>query len=152
MISTLRSRALLLTLLLLALGREGWAEEEVRKLSTEGRRSPGVATPNAPARMDFLFGDVRGWLLSDGNWHIEGIVQHRGALCAEYRLGMQFGIGSPGCANVEWITDEDYATYGRQCNNAPVQHSGGSNSPVAAQRFERITCAQRLLECNGNCK
>jgi hypothetical protein len=114
--------------------------DEVRKLSTEPRRSAGVGGPQAPARMDFDFGGTRAWLLADGNWHIEGAVQHRGVLCAEYRLGIQYGIGSPGCANVEWLGSATYATYQRQCNNALVRHIGGDLDPLAAREFERITC------------
>ena len=125
---------------------------EVRKLSTEPRRSVDIGGPQTRERMDFDFGSIRAWLLSDGNWHIEGTVQHRGALCGEYRLGIQFGIGSPGCANVEWLAQPGYATYKRQCNNALVRHVGGDNDPVAAREFDRISCAQRLIDCEGNCK
>jgi hypothetical protein len=128
------------------------ADEDIRKLSTEPRRSAAVGGPNALPRMDFIFGDIRAWLLADGNWHIEGSVKHRGALCGQYRLGMQFGVGSPGCANVEWITEASYGTYEVQCNNALMEHAGGGNDPVAAQNFDRITCGQRLLQCSGNCK
>jgi hypothetical protein len=126
--------------------------DEVRKLSTEPRRSAGIGGPQAPARMDFDFGGTRAWLLADGNWHIEGMVQHRGVLCGEYRLGMQFGVGNPGCANVEWLGAAAYATYQRQCNNALVRHTGGDVDPIAAREFERISCAQRLIDCSGNCK
>lgn len=125
---------------------------DVRKLSTEPRRSADIGGPQARERMDFDFGSTRAWLLSDGNWHIEGTAQHRGALCAEYRLGMQFGIGSPGCANVEWLPYSGFVTYQRQCNNALVRHVGGDVDPVAAREFDRISCAQRLIDCDGNCK
>lgn len=77
------------------------AEDDVRRLSSEPRSSQAVGGAHALARMDFRFGDVNAWLLEDGTWHIEGVVQHRGALCADYRLGLRFGRGSPGCANVE---------------------------------------------------
>lgn len=126
--------------------------DEVRKLSTEPRRSAGVGGPQAPERMDFDFGSIRAWLLADGNFHVEGTVQHRGALCAEYRVGLQFGIGNPGCANVQWIGSPSYVTYQRQCNNALLRHVGGDIDPVAAREFDNITCAQRLIDCSGNCK
>ncbi len=128
------------------------AEDDVRKLAAEPRRSQAVGGANALARMDFRFGEIEAWLVEDGTWHIEGMVQHRGALCADYRLGVQFGRGSPGCANVEWLTREEYGTFVVQCNNALVRHFGGGEDPIAAQNFGKITCGQRLLRCSGNCK
>jgi hypothetical protein len=126
------------------------ADEEVRKLAAEPQRSEAIG-PNL-GRLDFRFGEIRGWLLSNGYWHIEGTVQHRGARCAQYRLGLQFGIGEPGCANVKWITDESYGSYEVQCNNAAVRHVGGGESAIAAKNFGRINCGQRLLQCSGNCQ
>ena len=128
------------------------AADEVRKLAAEPRRSQAVGGAHALARMDFRFGDIDAWLLEDGTWQIQGMVQHRGALCAEYRLGMQFGRGNPGCANVEWLTQEQYGTYVVQCNNALVRHVGGGTDPAAAQSFAHITCGQRLIHCSGNCR
>ncbi|MGH8678346.1 MAG: hypothetical protein ACREUQ_08365 [Burkholderiales bacterium] len=128
------------------------ADDDVRKLSTEPRSSAVTGPANAPARLDFDYGDIRAWLLADGNWHIEGIVRHRGALCDEYQLGIQFGAGSPGCANVEWFGRPSYVTSQVQCNNALLRHSGGDLDPLAAQNFDRISCAQRLIRCLGNCK
>jgi len=128
------------------------AEDDVRKLAAEPSRSQAVGGANALARMNFRFGEIEAWLVEDGTWHIEGMVQHRGALCADYRLGVQFGRGSPGCANVEWLTREEYGTFVVQCNNALVRHFGGGEDPLAAQNFGKITCGQRLLRCNGNCK
>jgi hypothetical protein len=126
------------------------AEEEVRKLSTEPQRSQPIA--GAIGRLDFRFNDIQAWLLADGYWHIEGTVSHRGARCGEYRLGLQFGVGNPGCANVQWITEESYGSYEVQCNNASVRHVGGGYSVLAAQNFDRINCGQRLLQCSGNCQ
>ncbi|MGH8630292.1 MAG: hypothetical protein ACREU7_05945 [Burkholderiales bacterium] len=128
------------------------AEDDVRRLSSEPRRGQAVGGAHALARMDFRFGDIEAWLLEDGAWHIEGMVQHRGALCADYRLGLRFGRGSPGCANVEWLTEDNYGTFEVQCNNALVRHFGGGEDPVAARNFGRITCGQRLIRCDGNCK
>lgn len=125
--------------------------QDVRKLSTEPRRSAPLG-PQDLARMDFGFGELRAWLLADGNWHIEGTVQHRSGLCAGYQLGIQFGVGSPGCANVEWIGEPVYATYQRHCNHALLRHAGGDVDPVAREHFDHITCAQRLIQCDGNCR
>jgi len=126
--------------------------DEVRKLATEPRRTSEIGGAQSLARLDFFFGDIRAWLLQDGNWHIEGNVQHHGALCGEYELGIQFGIGSPGCANVEWLGTPVYVTQRRQCNNALLHHSGGDLDHAAAEAFGNINCAQRLVRCTGNCK
>ena len=124
----------------------------VRKLATEPRRSSNIGGAQSLARLDFYYGDIRAWLLQDGNWHIEGGVQHRGAFCGTYQLGIQFGIGNPGCANVEWISTPIYVTQRRQCNSALIIHVGGDQSQIAADAFDQISCAQRLIYCTGNCK
>ncbi len=129
-----------------------FSADEVRKLATEPRRSNDVGGERSPGRMDFNYGDIRAWLLEDGNWHIEGNVQHRGAFCGQYELGIQFGIGSPGCANVEWLGSPAYVTKRRHCNNALLFHSGGDLDYQAAEAFDRINCAQRLIRCSGKCK
>jgi hypothetical protein len=126
--------------------------DEVRKLATEPRRSNDLGGERSPGRLDFFYGDIRAWLLEDGNWHIEGNVQHRGAFCAQYELGIQFGIGSPGCANVEWLGSPAYVTKRRHCNSALLHHAGGDIDNQAAQAFDRINCAQRLIRCSGNCQ
>ncbi|HZP92277.1 MAG TPA: hypothetical protein VFB20_05265 [Burkholderiales bacterium] len=143
---------LMVTILLALACTAAGADQDVRKLSTEPRLSVGGTGAEAVARMDFYFGDIRAWLLEDGSWHIEGMVQHHSALCGEYELGIQFGVGSPGCANVQWLGEPDYGTYQIQCNNALVRHVGGGNSPIAAQNFKRINCGQRLIRCDGFCK
>ena len=126
--------------------------EEVRKLATEPRRSNDIGGEKSLVRLDFRYGDINAWLLEDGNWHIEGSVQHRGAFCAQYSLGIQFGIGSPGCANVQWLGRPAYVTQRRHCNNARLHHSGGDLDYTAAEAFQQINCAQRLIRCSGNCK
>ena len=124
----------------------------VRKLATEPRRGSNIGGAHSLARLDFLYGDIRAWLLQDGNWHIEGSIRHRGVLCSTYQLGIQFGIGNPGCANVEWIGGPAYVTKRRQCNGALLNHVGGDQDQIAADAFDQISCAQRLIYCSGNCK
>lgn len=124
----------------------------VLKLATEPRRGSDIGGAQSLARLDFYYGDIRAWLLQDGNWHIEGSIQHQGALCGTYQLGIQFGIGSPGCANVEWIDGPIYVTKRRQCNGALMVHTGGDQDQIAADAFDQISCAQRLINCSGNCK
>ncbi len=124
----------------------------VRKLAAEPRRGSNIGGTQSLARLDFFYGDVRAWLLQDGNWHIEGSIQHRGARCGTYELGIQFGIGNPGCANVEWIGGPIYVTKRRQCNSALMIHVGGDQDQGAADAFDQINCAQRLINCSGKCK
>lgn len=137
---------------LLAVSGGTFGAEEVRKLATEARRTSDIGAVQAPARLDFFYGDVRAWLLQDGNWHIEGRVSHYGALCARYELGIQFGVGSPGCSNVKWIGAPVYVTMRTHCNNASLSHTGGDIDYSAAEAFDQINCAQRLIRCSGTCK
>jgi len=119
-------------------------------------QAPGYPAAQAgaagPARLDFLFGDTRGWLDSDGVWNVSADVAHRGLLCATYELGVRFGAGEPGCTNVQWLGAVRYVTAERQCNNATVRQSGGDRQPELARDFSRITCAERVIRCTGNCK
>jgi hypothetical protein len=135
-----------------AFASSGSSADEVRKLASEARMTSDLQGTGEPARLDFFFGDISAWLLRDGNWHIEGNVQHKGALCAEYALGIQFGTGRPGCANVEWIGTPVYVAPRRHCNNALLHHSGGDIDYDAANAFSQVNCAQRLIRCSGNCK
>ena len=124
---------------------------DVRKLATDARRGNNIGGAQSLARLDFFFGDIRAWLLQDGNWHIEGNIQHYGARCGTYSLGIQFGVGSPGCANVEWLGRPAYVTQRRQCNGARINHTGGDQNESAASAFNEINCAQRLINCSGKC-
>ena len=124
--------------------------EELRVLSSEGRLSSDLGGAQA-ARIDFNFGTVKAWLRDDGQWKIEGDVTHRSGLCGSYQLGIQFGTGSPGCANVRWLSAPKFATKRLQCNGAGVFHSGGDYSFIAKQSFDEINCAQRVIKCKGKC-
>ena len=127
-----------------------FSAEEIRTLSSEARLSSNLGATQA-ARMDFQFGTTKAWLRDDGQWKIEGDVTHRAGFCGTYQLGIQFGTGSPGCANVRWITAPVYVTKRLQCNGAGAFHSGGNYSFAAKQSFEDINCAQRVIKCKGKC-
>jgi hypothetical protein len=105
-----------------------------------------------PDRLDFNFGDVRAWLLPSGDWRMEGKVAHKGALCGTYELGLRFGVGSHGCTDVEWLSQPTYATSQRQCNSATEFHVGGESQPELREHYTRVSCAERLIRCTGNCK
>ena len=107
-----------------------------------------------PARLDFDFraGDSRAWINDDGDFQVSGWIKHSGLLCATYRMGVRFGVGSPGCLNVEWITEPLFVTHESQCNDARVQHAGGGNDAELGKRLATITCVERVVRCTGNCK
>jgi len=105
-----------------------------------------------PAQLVFDFGGSKASLGPKGDWTVEGRVNHRGFFCAEYSLGVRFGIGKPGCSNVAWLTSVDYVTSLRQCNSASLDHSGGDVQPELAESFARISCAERVVRCNGVCQ
>ena len=105
-------------------------------------------------RLDFDFreGESRAWLNRDGDLQTRGWVLHRGLLCATYRMGLRFGTGNPACQNVTWLTEPIYLTSQLQCNSARVSHLGSNNLPELAAQLDRITCAERVIHCTGNCR
>ena len=107
-----------------------------------------------PERLDFDFrtGDSHAWINDDGAFQVNGWIKHSGLLCATYRMGVRFGAGSPGCLNVEWITEPLFVTFERQCNDARVEHTGGDNDVALGKQLVTITCAERVVRCTGNCK
>ena len=76
----------------------------------------------------------------------------RGLLCATYRVGMRFGVGKPGCLNVDWITEPIFVTSQFQCNGARVEHDGGDTVADLGAQVTHITCAERVVRCSGSCK
>jgi len=107
-----------------------------------------------PARLDFDFrmGDSHAWINDNGDFQVSGWIKHTGLLCATYRMGVRFGVGSPGCLNVEWITEAVFVTSDIQCNDARVEHTGGDTDAVLGKRLATITCGERVVRCTGNCK
>jgi len=103
-------------------------------------------------QLDFNFGGGTASLGPKGDWTVQGRVNHRGLLCGEYSVGVRFGIGRPGCTNVVWLTNVDYVTNQRQCNNARLDHSGGDVQSQLAGSFAEISCAERVIRCSGVCK
>lgn len=122
------------------------------RASAPARAAPTDSVVRVPERLDFNFGELRLWLRKTGAWQIEGEVSHRGLLCGTYEVGIRFGAGNPGCANVSWLSGVRYATSRRQCNNATVIHTGGDVQDELAAPFPTITCAERVIRCTGNCK
>jgi hypothetical protein len=111
------------------------------------------ATPTLE-RLEFRFSDEQStaWLNREGDFGAQGWVIHVGLRCAEYQLGLRFGIGAPGCLNVEWISAPRFVSSLRQCNGARVMHSGGDSVADLGVALERISCAERVIRCEGSCK
>lgn len=146
-------RWLLLSALALMLAAQRASADDTTTRSTRASAYPASHAGTAgPERLDFLFGDFRGWLDSTGTWNVTGDVTHRGLLCATYEVGVRFGAGAPGCNDVAWLAPVRYVTAERQCNNATLRHSGGDQQPELTRDFKRITCAERVIRCTGNCK
>ena len=101
---------------------------------------------------DFRIGESNAWLNSGGDFHVHGWISHPGLLCATYKMGVRFGIGSPGCLNVDWLSGPVYVTSQYQCNGARVEHDGGDSMPDFGERIAAISCAERVVRCSGSCK
>lgn len=105
-------------------------------------------------RLAFDFGRDRGsaWVARKGELYVEAWVQHRGLLCATYEVGIRFGEGRPGCTDVRWLAPPKWVSSLKQCNNAVVKHEGNDTDIGLPEVFERITCAERLIQCvSGRC-
>jgi hypothetical protein len=138
---------------------EAWAAEQQLESDESGITAQARPTYSLDAkphinRLDFDFpaSESIAWLNADGDFHLHGWVRHRSLLCATYRMGVRFGIGAPGCLNVEWITDPVYVTSQFQCNGARVEHDGGGGAPDMGAQIAKITCAERVIRCSGSCK
>jgi hypothetical protein len=127
------------------------SEPTISGATAAAKPPQGLVLPSDPKRITFDFGDAKGWLQENGQWHIEGWVQHSGLVCATYEFGIQFGIGSPACSSVQWLDTAQYATSQKQCNSARLFHDGMEFNTAAADRFTEISCAQRLVRCTGRC-
>ena len=137
-----------------ALAAEQALEPGERGVTAPAQPSYSVSTPPVVNRLDFDFriDETRAWLNGAGDFQVTGWVKHAGLLCATYRTGLRFGIGAPGCLNVNWVTEPYFVTSEFQCNGARVQHAGGDTVPEVGEQVGRISCAERVVTCSGNCK
>jgi len=104
-----------------------------------------------PLKKSFEARDLKGWLSADSNWYIEGTVTHQRLRCASYELGIQLGKGSPGCLNIEWLTDVQYGTRKKHCNSATLVHVGGGEMPELRNILKDATCVKIITRCTGTC-
>ena len=150
--------AAILALSALVAGK-AWPAEQQLESDESGISAPSRPTYSLDAnpqinRLDFDFrtGESTAWLNSNGDFNLHGWVLHRGLLCATYRMGVRFGIGAPGCLNVEWMSDPVYVTSQYQCNGARMEHHGGEAAPQIGAQIAKISCAERVIRCSGSCK
>jgi|GEM_PF-1588116 len=100
-------------------------------------------------RLEFSDSAFTGWVRRDGEIYLEADVAHSGLLCADYQAGVRFGVGAPGCSNVQWLSEAIYTSQRMQCNNAGLRHVGGATEASLTAIFDRITCAERIIRCSG---
>ena len=156
---TVMSRFSAVLLLSALIASKAWSAEQQLDPDESGvsaRARPTYSLDANPHvnRLDFDFrtGESTAWLNADGDFYLQGWVKHRSLVCATYQMGVRFGIGSPGCLNVEWISDPVYVTSQFQCNGARVEHTGGDTLPGIGAQIARISCAERVVRCSGSCK
>jgi hypothetical protein len=148
---------------LAALGAAALALAATPALAADPDKAPmgrtAVARPAAEwnrdgklVKLEFDFGEFKAWVRRDGSWNAEGAVQHRGLLCGTYTLLLRMGHGNPGCSNVQWFGERRAVGSVRLCNGASGTLSGGDTRFADAARFDEITCADRAIACDGNCK
>lgn len=125
----------------------------VKKYSAVAHKPMDFGSSNLPKKLEFRFDGAKAWLRDNGDFGVDAEIKHQWLLCGTYEVGIRFGIGSPAsCANVSWVTEAQYISRRKQCNNAWMAHAGNGNSIDAATDFPRITCAQLLIKCTGKCK
>ncbi|HEX9452344.1 MAG TPA: hypothetical protein VF934_13095 [Burkholderiales bacterium] len=141
------------------LAGSAWAAEQQLESDERGVTAQARPTYSLDAqprinRLDFEFrpSEATAWVNGNGDFHVHGWVKHRSLLCATYRMGVRFGVGAPGCLNVEWVSDPIYVTSQYQCNGARVEHDGGDAAPEMGEQIAKITCAERVIRCSGSCK
>ncbi len=103
------------------------------------------------SRSTFQIQGTQGWLDATAAWHISGEVHHGRLRCATYETGLQLGRGNPGCSNVEWLTDVEYVTRMRHCNNVTRLHVGDGRFSDMASRLEEVSCVRVAVRCEGAC-
>lgn len=109
---------------------------------------------NNSSQKIFNFFKSTATLKQNGDWTIEGDITHNGLLCADHEIGMRFGVGSEegDCNEVTWITIDEYVSTQTLCNNSTVSYRGAVHDDYLAENYDKITCAERVSRCTGNCK
>ena len=126
----------------------------VKRFSATVSKPSGLILPDEMKKLQFKFSnaELSAWVRQNGEWYIEGSISHNNFFCADYSLGIRVGEGHPGCIDVKWLTEDQYATRKKQCNNVNMNHSGYQSNSEIAGIFGKITCAQAVVKCEGACQ
>lgn len=127
------------------------AQERIVRQFVMPLASSTTAISGQPSRNSFHRQGMQGWLEDTGAWHIRGEIQHRRLRCATYKTGIQLGRGNRACSSPEWLTDVEYATSLRHCNQAIRLHEGGGNFHATENRLDEVNCVRVLVHCQGAC-
>ena len=125
---------------------------ELKKITAVAKKPP-LVLPNDTPQLDFQFdkaSDMKAWLKDNGDFLLQGYIQHNHFRCGTYELGIQFGKGD-GCVNVEWFAQPVYVSRQKQCNQAVLHHDGAANVPEVAGKIDQVTCAELHIRCEGVC-
>lgn len=109
---------------------------------------PALIIQGEPARWTFSDFNVSGWVDEEGFWNIRSEVSHGRIRCATYEVGVQLGKGLPGCSNVRWLSNVEYASRIRHCNSATRIHSGGGRF-FDTSLVQAANCARVVVRCEG---
>lgn len=135
------------------IAQTGFGGHGILRSGTTGHAQQDIVfNKKQPARLTFDLDGNKAWLNHEGDWGIEGYVEHPRLLCATYQVAIRFGKGDSGCLNVKWLTPYQNGTFQKQCNSAPVKHAGGGHMRELENRSNEVTCAQIKVNCSGQCE
>jgi hypothetical protein len=129
------------------------AEEAVeKKYSAVARKSVDFGVGAQPQKIEFKFDSASAWLRENGTFQVEAEIKHGSLLCGTYEVGIRFGIGKPACSNVSWLSDTQFVSKRKQCNQAWMAHQGSGTDVDLVGDVDLVTCAQLIVKCTGKCK
>jgi hypothetical protein len=126
---------------------------ESYKYLTSAAKRPAKMPGDEP-KIYFTFdesAELKAWLKENGEWHLEGWIKHNRFRCGTYRLGLRFGKGDFGCANISWMTEPQYIDKKTQCNQSQMHYSGYNTNQENTLITSEVTCAQLVIQCTGIC-
>jgi hypothetical protein len=123
-----------------------------KKYSAVAQRSVDFGVGASPQKINFKFDGGSAWLRENGTFQVEAEVKHESLLCGTYEIGIRFGIGSPACTNVSWLSKTRFISKRKQCNHAWMVHQGTDTETGIVDDMDIISCAQLVVKCTGKCK
>jgi len=145
----------LLTVLLFIMFSSVLMAEEptvVKKYSAVAKKSVDFGVGAQTPKIEFKFDNGSSWLRQNGAFKVDAEIKHGSLLCGTYEVGVRFGIGSPACTNVSWLSETQFVTKRKQCNHAWMAHQGSGTDSGLVSDFDQITCGQLVVKCTGKCK